>query len=136
MNGNRSHDRQRPPLKGASLRRLHGRRQVLIRTTGIAAAIIALTVTANITMPWISAVGANGQMQSGDAQDRRVGTIEVQSGQDRCDLLKFDNATGRRINASMSCHSDVMLDARGVPVPMGTVHRLDSISKSFLGHGR
>ncbi len=108
---------------------------MLIGSTCVCALIIVLAVTANTTLPWLSNVISNKQIQSADAQEVRMGTIELQTGQDQCDLLKFDNDTGRTINASKGCHSDVMLDAHGAPIPMGTVHRLNSISKSFLGEG-
>lgn len=58
-----------------------------------------------------------------------------ESDQDQCQLMKFDNDTGRMIDGSANCHGDVVLDAHGVPVPMGTVHRLDSIRKSFMEGG-
>jgi hypothetical protein len=95
--------------------------------------IIALGVTANTTLPWLANVISSKQPQPVDVQEMRIGTIEVQTGQDQCGLLKFDNETGRTINESKSCHGNVVLDAHGVPIPMGTVHRLDSISRSFLG---
>ncbi len=64
-----------------------------------------------------------------------MGTIEFQTDQNRCDLMKFDNDTGRTIAAPSNCQNNVTLDAHGIPVPTGTIHRLDSISKSFSGDG-
>jgi hypothetical protein len=34
-------------------------------------------------------------------------------------------------DATTRCQEDVTLDAKGVPIPMGTVHTLNAISKSF-----
>jgi hypothetical protein len=120
-------------LKGASRQRAsRGCRHVFIGSACVCAMIIALGVTAT-TLPWLANVVSSKQPQPVDMQGMRIGTIEVQTGQDQCDLLKFDNDTGRTISESKSCHGDVALDAHGVPVPTGTVHRLDSISKSFLG---
>ncbi|HUI11900.1 MAG TPA: hypothetical protein VL048_00360 [Xanthobacteraceae bacterium] len=128
------HNRQAPSLKGASLRRSGGRRPAIIGAICVGAAV-TLGLTANTTLSWISDVIADQQEQSAHAQDIQIGTVEVQNGQDRCELLKFDNSTGRTINAAVRCHSDEAVDDRGVPIPLGTVHRLDSISKSFLGNG-
>ncbi|MGB6749404.1 MAG: hypothetical protein WBC94_00990 [Xanthobacteraceae bacterium] len=125
---------QTQSLKGASWRRSsRGRRHVFISSACVCALIIALGVTENTTLPWLANVVSSEQPQPADGQEMRIGTIEVQTGQDQCDLLKFDNDSGRTINESKSCHGNVALDAHGVPVPTGTVHRLDSISKSFLG---
>lgn len=118
-------------LKGASLRHSRRRRHVLIGTACACAAIVAVAVTVNTTPPWLS----SKQVQSVDIHEARLGTIEIQTGQEQCDLLKFDNDTGRTINDSKRCRSDVMLDAHGIPFPKGTAHRLNSISKSFLGDG-
>ena len=121
-------------LKGASRRRSsRERRHVFIGSACVCAMIIALGVTANTTLPWLANVVSSKQPQPVDVQEMRIGTIEVQTGQDQCDLLKFDNDTGRTISESKSCHGNLALDAHGVPIPMGTVHRLDSISKSFFG---
>ena len=46
--------------------------------------------------------------------------------------MTFNNDTGRLVEVSKPCEKDnVRLDDKGVPMPMGTVHRLDAISKSF-----
>jgi hypothetical protein len=131
-NYNRGDQTQR--LKGASRRRSsRGRRHVFIGSACVCAMIMALGVTANTTLPWLANLLSSKQPRPVDVPETRIGTIEVQTGQDQCDLLKFDNDTGRTVNETKSCHSDVALDAQGIPVPTGTVHRLDSISKSFLG---
>lgn len=131
---NYNRDGQAQRLKGASRRRSsRGRRHVFIGSACVCAVIIALGVTANTTLPWLANVISSEQPQPVDVQEMRIGTIEVQTAQDQCDLLKFDNDTGRTINEFKSCHGNVALDAHGVPVPAGTVHRLNSISKSFLG---
>jgi hypothetical protein len=106
---------------------------MIIGSTFVCAMIIALAVTANTTLPWLANIISSKSLRPVDVQEARIGTIEVQTGQDQCDVLKFDNDTGRTISDSKSCHNNVALDAHGVPIPTGTVHRLDSISRSFLG---
>ena len=68
-----------------------------------------------------------------DADKTHVGDILQETGGQQCALAKFDNDTGRTIESSRHCENIVVLDSRGVPVPQGTVHRLDAISKSFSG---
>lgn len=62
----------------------------------------------------------------------QTGIIARQVGNQECVVARFDNATGRTTGAS-GCTNGVVLDAHGVPVPVGTIHRLDAISKSFSG---
>jgi hypothetical protein len=50
-----------------------------------------------------------------------------------CRQRAFDNQTGRMVRSQQPCDSTT-LDGSGAPVPVGTIHRLDAISKSFSGH--
>lgn len=50
-----------------------------------------------------------------------------------CKRLRFDDH-GRVFHDVVPCDQSSMRDARGQPVPVGTVRRLDAISKSFSGH--
>jgi hypothetical protein len=50
-----------------------------------------------------------------------------------CKRLKFDDS-GRVFQDAVPCDQSGPRDARGQPVPVGTMHRLDAISKSFGGH--
>ena len=50
-----------------------------------------------------------------------------------CRQQAFDNQTGRMTRNQQPCDTTT-LDSDGVPVPLGTIHRLDAISKSFSGH--
>jgi hypothetical protein len=74
----------------------------------------------------------NAQLEAWDATHE--GTIVVQIGQDQCTSIKFDNETGRFDGATL-CPTPP-LDSRGVPVPLGTMHRLDAIKKSFFSNQR
>jgi len=60
-----------------------------------------------------------------------VATIVLHSSTSGCQQKSFNNQTGRFSDQTSPCHSDVVLDAKGMPVPTGTIHTLDSISKSF-----
>jgi hypothetical protein len=80
---------------------------------------------------------ANEDVQAANAADHGVGRSSPQTDNERCELVKFDNYSGRTIENNRHCETTAIVrDARGVPVPAGTVHRLDSISKSFLGDNR
>jgi hypothetical protein len=66
------------------------------------------------------------------AREAQIGRIEIHNGDGRCQQIKFDNERETTIDNPGPCPKPV-LDARGVPVPQGTIHRLDAISKSFFG---
>jgi hypothetical protein len=123
-------------LKAARQRRSSRRHwHALIGSFCVCAAIVLLILTTDMTLPRISQAISNSQMQPANSQEARLGTIELQTDQNHCDLMKFDNDTGRTIDVPKHCENNVTLDAHGIPVPTGTIHRLDSISKSFLGEG-
>jgi hypothetical protein len=65
----------------------------------------------------------------------QTGIIARQVGNQQCTVAHFDNATGRTTEAS-GCTNEIVLDAHGIPVPIGTIHRLDAISKSFSGNAK
>jgi hypothetical protein len=48
----------------------------------------------------------------------------------RCRQMTFDNKTGRVTETNKPCE-DLALDDKGLTKPVGTIHRLDAISKSF-----
>jgi hypothetical protein len=60
-----------------------------------------------------------------------VGTIVLHSGSSGCQQRSFDNQTGQIADQSSPCLGGVVRDAKGMPVPAGTIHTLNSISKSF-----
>jgi hypothetical protein len=64
----------------------------------------------------------------------RTGKIVLQGGSGQCKQMKFDNQNGRISDGATPCDDQIALDARGVPIPQGTIHRLDAISKSFSSH--
>jgi hypothetical protein len=50
----------------------------------------------------------------------------------KCSTGAFDNKTGRITQSDQPCE-EIPRDSNGVPIPVGTIHRLDSISKAFSG---
>jgi hypothetical protein len=50
-----------------------------------------------------------------------------------CSQQVFDNQTGRMRQSQLPCEA-IAYDSNGAPVPVGTIHRLDAIRKSFSGH--
>ena len=50
-----------------------------------------------------------------------------------CRRLRF-NDDGRVFQDAVQCDQSGVRDARGQPVPVGTMRRLDAISKSFSNH--
>jgi hypothetical protein len=65
--------------------------------------------------------------------DLRTAKITRDLGGKECWQDIFDNRTGRMTRSSHPCET-TDYDSNGAPVPVGTIHRLDAISKSFSGH--
>jgi hypothetical protein len=49
-----------------------------------------------------------------------------------CVHQRFDNKTGRMTRSQEPC--ELARDSNGIPIPLGTIHRLDAISRAFSGH--
>jgi hypothetical protein len=97
----------------------------------------SVAVIAKFAAGRIQQAVANEDSLAGAPSDMGLGSISRQTDKERCELVKFDNYSGRTIENNGHCETTaVVRDARGVPVPVGTVHRLDSISKSFSGNNR
>jgi hypothetical protein len=65
--------------------------------------------------------------------DVRTAKITRTSDGNGCSQEIFDNQTGRVNRSQQPCEATVY-DSHGAPVPVGTIHRLEAISKSFAGH--
>jgi hypothetical protein len=57
----------------------------------------------------------------------------LQTSPDQCAEMKFDNTDGRFVDGLKPCDDQIKFDQHGRPIPMGTIHRLDAISRSFFG---
>ena len=69
-----------------------------------------------------------------DADENRTGKIVLQTQPEQCVQMKFDNSNGRFTDRLKPCEDQIRFDEHGRPIPMGTIHRLDAISRSFFGH--
>ena len=109
----------------------------VLRNSAYVVIILALiAVVATFAAERILQPGSHEDAQAANTPDVGVGSISQQTDKGRCELVKFDNYTRRTIEYSQHCETNIVRDAHGLPVPVGTVHRLDSISKSFLGDNR
>jgi hypothetical protein len=87
------------------------------------------SLTNLITLPGSSETPPSDLAQ----REAHIGTIIIQHDDSRCEQLKFDNDSGKTTASTAPCENKVVLNTQGAPVPQGTVHRLDAISKSFSG---
>jgi hypothetical protein len=91
------------------------------------------------------AVVATGRSMSGQSSqsptsaiaspDADIRTAKITNNADGKDCWQqtFDNQTGRMTRTQQPCEATAY-DSNGVPIPLGTIHRLDAISKSFSSH--
>ena len=104
------------------------KRQVILISVSAAVGMVAL---AYFSVPFFLQKPAITATES--SSDRLpTGTI-VDSDIEFCKRLRFDD-NGRVFHDVAPCDQSSIRDARGQPVPVGTIHRLDAISKSFSGH--
>jgi hypothetical protein len=134
MSVNRTHA---DPVQSARITKRQVRRRrkrwaISLSCLGIIAAFVVLTATFNFQGLLIHALSE--ETQSANSEMTRTGSVVLQDDDGQCVLMKFDNDTGRTIEHVKHCDNTVVRDAQGVPVPAGTIHRLDAISKSFLAN--
>jgi hypothetical protein len=98
---------------------------------GVFAGGALIAAVATFAIAFGTAPSPSVQDAASRAEPNGVGTIVLHSGPSGCHQKSFDNQTGQILNQPSSCHNDVVLDAKGMPIPTGTVHTLNSISKSF-----
>jgi hypothetical protein len=93
---------------------------------GALIAVVAVLAIGLSTAP--APIEANG---ASHAEPNSVATIILRSNSSGCQQRSFNNQTGQISEQTSPCHNDVVLDAKGMPIPAGTMHTLNSISKSF-----
>ncbi len=109
------------------------RRRALLVGCGMlvmAAVTAAAIVEAEIRMSGLSNSPERAMATSG--VDIRTAKITTVSDGHECSQQVFDNQTGRMSRSEQPCETTTY-DANGVPLSIGTKHRLDAISKSFSG---
>jgi hypothetical protein len=109
---------------GQKRRRL-ARMSLGVFAVGASIAVVAVLAIGFSTAPAPVENGAS------HADPNGVATIVLHSSTNGCQQRSFNNQTGRISDQTSSCQNDVVLDAKGMPMPTGTIHTLNSISKSF-----
>jgi hypothetical protein len=124
-----------PPIaRTSATQRTQERRRALIITGGmfLVAAATAAVVIAGETPASIRSSNPARTAAAMPDVDLRNARITNDSDGKGCWQQIFDNQTGRMVRTPQPCDATVY-DSKGAPVPVGTIHRLDAISKSFPG---
>src|ERR1700733_8146156 len=132
---------QRPIRTGADAQRTKAARSRQVRIKRQRWYALAMSFCMLIAVVWL-AVGTDvpqrvyslataHETSDADTDSARTGKIIVQTDLNHCRQGTFDNENGRIVSNDGPCGGDTVLDAHGMPVPTGTIHRLNSISKSF-----
>jgi hypothetical protein len=119
----------------AQAQRAQERRRALIVSCVILFVVglgFVLMMTAELPM---STHLTNSSQTASEAPANDLGSakVTIDSADGRgCRQQVFDNQTGRMTRSQQPCDTTAR-DSNGVPIPLGTIHRLDAISKSFSG---
>jgi hypothetical protein len=119
----------------SSTRRKQDRRRALIISCGMLL-VGAVAIVGMVTVKTPKAMQVSSSpvtAQGGPDGDLRTAKITKASDGNGCSQEIFDNQTGRMNRSQQPCEATAY-DSHGAPVPVGTIHRLDAISKSFAGH--
>ncbi|MGB6542410.1 MAG: hypothetical protein WBF03_16255 [Xanthobacteraceae bacterium] len=127
--------RAKPAAKTARLRpvRISKRWYTIIVVAAVCAVVVYLGTNVRFGVFQAQSI-AEPSAPISDPKEIRTGKIVLQTDPDQCAQMKFDNTDGRLIENLKPCEKDLRFDERGRAMPMGTVHRLDAISKSFFGN--
>jgi hypothetical protein len=99
----------------------------ILLLTGIGAAVLIATEISK------SAQSTKLSQATGPAPGAEAHAAKITNalGSD-CFQQEFDNRTGRMTRLQEPCET-IARDSNGAPIPVGTIHRLDAISKGFSG---
>ena len=123
-----------PGVKPAHMRKAGAgqkRRRLAKMSLGVFVVGASIAVVAVLAIGFSTAPAPVVENGASHADPGSVATIVVHSSTSGCQQRSFNNQTGQISNQTSSCHNDVVLDAKGMPLPAGTIHTLNSISKSF-----
>ncbi len=98
----------------------------------VAALIAVAAVVATGSPKSVTALNAAPVTTATPDVDLRTAKITKDLDGKGCSQQVFDNQTGRVRQSGLPCDATAF-DSDGAPVPVGTIHRLDAISKSFSG---
>jgi hypothetical protein len=107
------------------------RRRLAKMSLGVFASGALIAVVAVFAIRYSTAPLPVAENGASHADLNSVGTIILHSSASGCQQKSFNNQTGQILDQTTPCSDDVVLDAKGMPTPAGTVHTLNSISKSF-----
>ena len=124
-----------PARPRSAPQRSQERRRALIISCGIlllatATAVMMIAVESPMSVPALNSSRTATAMPDSDTHTAK---ITNESGGKGCSQQTFDNQTGRMTRSQQPCEATAY-DSNGAPMPLGTIHRLDAISKSFSGH--
>jgi hypothetical protein len=121
------------PTRSAAHRKQEHRRALTI-SCGILSLAVLCTIVVIETQPPMSAQSLQSPRTASEMHDLAVQTGKITNASDAngCFQQQFDNMTGRMTRSQEPCETFAR-DGNGVPIPVGTIHRLDAISRSFSG---
>ena len=93
---------------------------------------VAVSTSAGPLEAIFSRIASASFMSQGSPEHAPPATTVVGRETRWCRRVEFDNENGRIFQTNAPCDGEA-LDANGNPVPVGTMKRLDAISKSFFG---
>lgn len=109
----------------------HKRRRLAKTSLGVFAAGALIVVLVLFIITFRSTPAPVEEKGASHTDPNSVATIVMHSRTSGCQQRSFNNQTGQISDQTSPCHNDVVLDAKGLPMPTATIHTLNSISKSF-----
>jgi hypothetical protein len=121
----------RPPASRRATGAKRKHRRHIVMYFGVFAVAVSIAAVVAISIEIGVAPSKVVENSASSAETNSVGNIVLHPGTTGCQSMTFNNQTGQVSEAPTPCRDGIVLDAKGVPIPMGTVHTLNSISKSF-----
>jgi hypothetical protein len=117
-------------LKSAQRREPRGRQlSAVLLTCFVMGAIV--TIGYETDWPGLRSLRVSDGTGAPQTAPSHEGSIVLDFDPDNCKMLGFDNDTGRITGPAIPCDDQPALDAHGKPIHLGTLHRMEAISKTF-----